>query len=376
MEEIVEQIKALKSEVDSTIEAKASEVADAKLKEATKSVEEKIKEVQSHVDNLDVKLKEGVKLYGEKKKEESFEQMMKSAIKENAESIANVAKGRSFNFQTKAAADMTLANLTGDEQRTYAPSIVAKPNRKLHLADLIQTINIDGGTYTFPKETTSDGSISVQTEGSSKSQIDYDYEMKDVTTDFLAGYAIYSKKMANNIPFLETFLPTQLRRDYLNAEDTRFNTILETTGNHTDSTQVITSNNKVQMLINELAALEGSEYEANGILIKPSDFYDILITEKSTGAGYGLPGIVSIENGEMTINGVPVYKANFLSANKYFVGDWNYVKKISTEGLSVDFSESDGDNFRKNNITARVEAQVGLAVERNEAIIFGDFTAT
>ena len=55
---------------------------------------------------------------------------------------------------------------------------------------------------------------------------------------------------------------------------------------------------------------------------------------------------------------------------------YNYHAPLLTEGLSVDFSDSDEDNFRKNNITARVEAQVGLAIERTDALRLGDFTNT
>ena len=43
---------------------------------------------------------------------------------------------------------------------------------------------------------------------------------------------------------------------------------------------------------------------------------------------------------------------------------------------NINFSDSDEDNFRKNNITARVEAQVGLAIERTDALRLGDFTNT
>jgi hypothetical protein len=78
----------------------------------------------------------------------------------------------------------------------------------------------------------------------------------------------------------------------------------------------------------------------------------------------------------MRINGMPVYKANWVDANKYYVGDWSRIKKIVTEGLSIAFSEHDEDNFRRNNISSRVEAQVGLAIERTDALIYGDFTAT
>ena len=78
----------------------------------------------------------------------------------------------------------------------------------------------------------------------------------------------------------------------------------------------------------------------------------------------------------MFINGIPVYKATWLAANKYYVGDWTRLKKVVTEGLSLEFSNENKDNFEKNNVTARIEAQIALAYERDTAIILGDFTAT
>ena len=111
---------------------------------------------------------------------------------------------------------MTLGNnLTGDQIRIYGDEVAIVPSPKLNVADLVGTINIDGGTYTFPRESGSEGAIGIQTEGNDKSQIDYDITMVDVNTDFIAGFAVYSKKMANNLPFLESFLPEALRRDCL-----------------------------------------------------------------------------------------------------------------------------------------------------------------
>jgi HK97 family phage major capsid protein len=252
--------------------------------------------------------------------------------------------------------------------------VAAKPGQLLNVADLIGSIPISGGTYTFPRESGGEGTIGTQTEGSDKAQVDFDLTMVDVNTDFIAGFCVYSKKMANNLPFLESFLPNALRRDYWIAENTAFDAVLA--AGVTASSQVITSKNKVEMLINEVATLEAANFQPNAIVMQPSDFYDILKTEKSTGAGYGLPPYVSYENGQMRINGMPVYKANWVDANKYYVGDWSRVKKVVTEGLSISFSEHDEDNFRRNNISSRVEAQVGLAIERTDALIYGDFTAT
>jgi hypothetical protein len=73
-----------------------------------------------------------------------------------------------------------------------------------------------------------------------------------------------------------------------------------------------------------------------------------------------LPQVVTFEGGQLRINGIQ-FVSTWVAANRYYVGDWSRVNKIITEGLSLEFSEQEGTNFVKNNITARIEAQVALA---------------
>lgn len=348
----------LKSQFDNELKAVKSELET--------KFQAELKVVQDQADKLDMKLQGQAPA-------DAKEDMLVKSIKDNFESISAVRKGNAF--QTKAVGNMTLSgNLTGAQPKDYNFDVVMIPGQAVNVADLVGTVNISGGTYTFPREGAGEGSIAAQTEGSAKSQRDYDFTMVDVNTDFIAGYTRYSKKMANNLPFLTSFLPNALRRDYAIAENSAFNTVLASAA--TASTEVITGQNKVEMLIAEIAKQQNSNYQVNGIVIRPSDYWDILITEKSTGAGYGLPGVVTVEGGQLRINGIPVYQATWLAANKYFVGDWSRVNKIVTEGLSLEFSETEGSNFVNNNITARIEAQVALAVEQPAALVYGDFTAT
>lgn len=357
-----------KQEVKSAIEAfetKNKEALELAVKSVKDEMQVKLDAIQAHADALDVKLQE-------KSKKEVTVDAVKSAITDNFESIGNVRKGNAI--QLKVVGDMTLgASLTGNQPRTYNFDVVSAPAPLVNVADLTSSVQISGGTYTFVRVAKGEGSISAQTEGSSKTQIDYDYTMVDVNTDFIAGFARYSKKMANNLPFLESSLPVELRRDYSVAENAAFNTVLA--AGATASAQIITGKNKIEMLINEIATLEGSNFAANAIVVKPADWYDILKTEKSAGAGYGLPGVVTFEGGTLRVNGIPVLKATWLAANKYFVGDWSRVKKVVTQGLGLEFSETEGTNFVKNEITARIEAQVALAIEQPAALIYGDFTA-
>ena len=379
-EDMASKSKEEISNAISGLETKMTDIMAETHKKSEEAIAEqkaKAEELQKAMDSLAAKM--NAKKDNSRNERVSLESDIKRLIDENLEGKADgvmdmSVKGKKFGMNVKAVADMTLTNnLTGDQPRDYDLSVKMVPGRALHFGDLVETISIAGGTYTFPRETGGEGSIAAQTEGSDKSQKDYDLTMVDVTTDFLAGFAVYSRKMANNLPFLETFLPNALRRDYMNAEDGKFNTIL--TAGATASTQIITGQNKVEMLLQELATLEAANEVANGIVMKPADWYDIMITEKSTGAGYGLPGIVTFDGGVLRLNGIPVFKANWMADDAYYVGDWSVVKKILTEGLSLAFSDSDASNFRQNKITARIEEQNGLAIHRPAGIILGDFTA-
>jgi HK97 family phage major capsid protein len=376
--EIKAALEGIKAQVETktaeqSVEVKSLiEALEAKMKsennETVEALKADLKAIQSHADLLDVKLQEKT---AEAKSEGYFDVMTKT-LNENFNDIKEVRSGKSV--QVKAVGDMTLSgNLTGAQPKDYNFNTVMIPGQLVNVADLVGSVNISGGTYTFPREGAGEGSIATQTEGSSKSQRDYDFTMVDVNTDFIAGFTRYSKKMANNLPFLTSFIPSALRRDYFFAENSIFNTALAAAA--TASTQVITDKNKIEMLINEVATLENINFAVNGIVVRPSDFYDIMKTSKSSSSGYGLPGIVTYDGGVLRINGIAVYKATWLAANKYFVGDWSRVNKVVTQGLSLEFSEQEGTNFVKNNITARIESQTALAVEQPAAIIYGDFTA-
>lgn len=372
--EFKEQLDALglelkgqsKVEVKSAIEAfetKNKEAIELAVKSVQDEMQTKLDAIQKHADSLDVKLQ------AKAKKETQSPDTLKNLITDNAEAIGQVRKGKEV--QVKAVANMTLgASLTGDQPRDYSFDVAMFPSQKVNVSDLVGNVAISGGTYTFPRETGSEGAIGTPAEGAAKGQVDYDLSMIDVNTDFIAGFARYSKKMKNNLPFLESFLPRALRRDYAKKENADFYAVIAAAA--TASTTLV--GNKIERLIFNIGALETLNHEVNAIAVTTADWWDIQITEKSAGAGYGLPGVVTYENGVLRINGIALVKANWMAANKYIVGDWSRINKVTTEGLSLDFSDVEGTNFIANNITARVEAQVGLAVEQPDALVFGDFT--
>ena len=130
----------------------------AELKAVTDALEVKfaadLKVVQDHADLLDVKLQE------KGATTQNVDTLVKS-IKDNFEGISNVRKGNAV--QVKAVGNMTLpVNLTGDAPRDYNLNVVLVPGQALNVSDLVGSVNIEGGTYTYPRETGGEGSISTQ----------------------------------------------------------------------------------------------------------------------------------------------------------------------------------------------------------------------
>jgi hypothetical protein len=339
---------------------------EAELKTATDALEAKfsaeLKAVQDHADKLDVKLQE-------KAVETKDVDFLAKAINDNIDAIKVVSKDKAF--QTKAVANMSTANLTGTKPHNYNFDVVTLPSQMVNIEDLAGTVVADTGNYTYTRETgAGEGSISAQTEGSSKSQRDYDFTAYDVATDFIAGFTRYSKKMRNNLTYIVNTIPSLLRRDYYKAENAAFQTVLAAAA--TASTEIITGKTKAEMLINEIGKLQDADYDGtNLIVVKPTDYLSILKTAKDD-----LATAVTYEGGVLRVAGVQVLKASsWLPANKYYVADWSRVNKVVTEGLSLEFSETEGTNFVTNSITARIEAQVALAVEQPLAVVYGDFTA-
>lgn len=361
------EVKSALDTFETKLTSEIKSTFDNELKSVKEALEAKfatdLKAVQDHADKLDLKLQEK----GTTTENVDF---LAKAISDNIDSIKEVQKGKAF--QTKAVANMTTANLSGTKPRNISFDIVTLPAQMVNIEDLAGTVVADTGNYTFTRETGAEGSISAPgSEGGAKSQKDYDFTAIDVATDFIAGFTRYSKKMRNNLTYIVNTIPSLLRRDYYKAENAAFQTILAAAA--TASTEVITGNTKAEMLINEIGKLQDNDYDGtNLIVVKPTDYLSILKTAKMD-----LASAVTYENGVLRVAGVQVLKASsWLPANKYYVGDWSRVNKVVTEGLSLEFSEVEGSNFVNNNITARIEAQVALAVEQPAAVIYGDFTAT
>lgn len=365
--EIKNALEGIKTQVETKANEQSLEVKSlidavkAENELAINAVKAELKTTQDHADALDIKLQA-------RSVENDEKDVLKKTIEEGIDKIKSIKTGQSYG--TKVVGDMTLANVSGSVPKTFNLDIVKLPSQMVNIEDLAGSVSADNGIYVFTRELAGEGSIGANAEGAVKNQRDYDFVAIDVATNFIAGFTRYSKKMRNNLSYIVNSIPMLLRRDYYKAENAAFQSILA--GSATLSTEVITGKTKAEMLINEIGKLQDADYEGtNLIVVKPTDYLSILKTAKND-----LATAVTYEGGILRVAGVQVLKgSSWLPANRYYVADWSRVNKVITEGLSLEFSETEGTNFVTNNITARIEAQVTLAVEQPAAVIYGNFIA-
>lgn len=333
---------------------------------------------------------------GEEPKRKSFNEVLKSAIEEHNDDLEKMARkdsGRKKNLsiQLKAVGDITTGNVTGGTAwgNVIRPGIIEAPKRKVHIRQLVPTGSIGPGTeFVFMRDNGGEGAPAPHVEGTTKSQLDLDLVESSVKIETLAGFATITRKAMNNIPGMISFLQSRLPELLLREEDRQLLTgngvspnikgIL-TAGNFTASTS--TADVLIEQIIDSLGQLEDEEErEATGILLRPREYYNFF-KNKAAGSGeYDLPKNVTFVNGVLYISGIPVFASTAMNKdfagadmNKFIVGDWDMgAQLLFQEDMRLEISEHDGDNFKQNKYTFRIEETVAFPVYGDNYFIAGD----
>jgi ribosomal protein L9 len=266
MDELKNIETAVKSATESVEKMKAANeaaIADVKndvaeVKAAVVTMDEASKKNQAALDQL-IAEKSAKKVDNKNK---SFGAAYNEAIAEAFEAKQAELKEFQKNKNAKLTIDlksvgtMTLGdNLSGDGVANYNQRQGLVPAQKINMRDLIPTAVSPTGLYVTYRETGTEGSIGVQSEGIAKSQIDYDLTEVKVVSDYIAGFARFSKQMMFQLPFLQNTLQRMLLRDFYKKENaTFFSTVsLAATGSTTTSATV-DAEQLVDWIANQLAA--------------------------------------------------------------------------------------------------------------------------
>jgi len=404
--DLLKELNEIKTGLEATMETKADARFDEKIKAVNQAIED-LKSVKPEVtaaelkaikDDLAAVIRQAdmidinVKRQGKQAPQEakSFDQQLKEALEKHTDDIEKMARkdnGRKdFVIELKAVGDVSVANYTGGTRGLTAirSGIIVAPNRKTHLRDILPTGNLGPGTeYVFMRENgPGEGAIAPVAEGALKPQIDLDLVEASVKIETIAGWMRVTRKAMNNIPGFISFIQNKLPEKLLNVEDAQ---ILSGDGVSPNLKGILTAGNftaatgagtiDIEQLVQAISQLEELEREATGIVVRPSDYYNLLLN-KAVGSGeYNLPAIITVDaSGTLRVLGIPVVHTTAMTVDKFIVGDFRQgAQLLIQEGMKLEFFEQDGTNVRENKVTIRIEETVALPVFGTDYFIYGDF---
>ena len=375
-EEIKSSLEALKlnfeqksAGLDAAIEKKANELFETfKGNTATE-----VKALEQRIDALSAELK--AKNANKVVEVKTFETEFAKAIEEKTAELKDLGFGTSkLTLELKDVSLQTNNTLTGQANGAGGAIInqlgsVILPSQKVNFTDLIATVNGTQDTIRLWRETAEANTIARISKGAQKPEQELSVVPVDFTASYVAGIYKFEKSMMRNLPWMQQRLPEMLRRNFNKTINASFYSALYTAA----TAATTTATNKIVRLVEAIAQAENSDFDINGIILNPTDFASISVNATTAGE-FTLPGTVVFSGGRLTINGVPVFKATWVTVDQFILGDWTQAYKYTTDSLKVQYFDQDVDNVQKNAITTRIEESNVLVIEQPLAFIKGVLT--
>jgi hypothetical protein len=341
--------------------------AEAQIKEVAAQVNVVKDELQKQIDGQLAAQKKAAK-----KEVKHLDEVILEKLDGNFDAMEKSLKNNGkFRMDLSDVKTMTLSgNLTGDSVATYAPNPAIQPSQSLNFRDLIPTVRSETGLYVYYRENSGlTNNIAAQTEGSNKGENDYSLTEVKVVNDYIAGFSTFSKQMLKSLPFMTQTLPRMLTRDFYKKENSIFFSTVSTAA--TGSTTTAETNDLLQ-LVDYIANQKNANFVASYALVSELQMARLLKATIAAGYYAGAGSVIVNPNGGITIWGVPVIAASWVTDDKVLIFDSAYLERVEVEGLAIEFSYENGENFQKNLVTARIECYEDINLMLTTSSIFAD----
>ncbi len=254
---------------------------------------------------------------------------------------------------------------------------------------LLPSTTTSSNAIEFTKEASFTNSAAEAAEGSAKAESALTWSLVNMPVSTVAHWIKISKQLAADAPALAAYVNTRMRYGVNQKVDTQlvvgdgtapnisgtYDTGNFTAHGYTNAalTAISATFKKLVLIRKIMADLYVAGYPADAIVMNPADWATIEIELMTTAAGQTLYSVS--EGGMPRLFGVPVIQAIGMAADTLQVGRFSEAYMVyNREGVVVEMSDSDSDNFTKNLITLRAERRLALATEKPAAVRGGDLT--
>lgn len=356
------QEMATKSEIDQSVAPVSAEIVE--LKAANDELKSRLREVEAKSASGFVPAKAQVKSLGEKFTE--------------SDNFKAMAEGKSRNAQVEIKA---ATNATGETYSQRLAGVVGKPVESLTLLDIISTANATSNAVDYVQELLiTDGAAPRADELSAYGESDYTFETKSMPISDVGHFTKMSKNlMADNgsvASFINGKMPYQVARKVQNQ-------IVSGTGasgqlkglTHVDNHTVFTPEAGKTVFENirlAIAQMEAADLAPSFVILHPEDAAELDLAKGSD--GHFIAADARAVNPDVAW-GVRVIKSKAVGKGKFILVDSSQIRLWVREGMSVETSNSDADDFQKGLVTVLATQRCALTVENKSGVFYGDLVA-
>lgn len=266
------------------------------------------------------------------------------------------------------------------------PGVVSGAFQMLTMESLFPDVPTGSNAIEFTKENVFTNNAAEAAEGASKGESSLTFTLVNMPVSTVAHWIKISRQLAADHAALAAYIDLRMRYGVNRKVETQLvsgdgtapniSGILDT-GNftaHGYADANLGSTLKKLVLIRKIMGdLWSAGYPADAIVLNPADWAQIEIDIFT--ANTNMIAFKYDEGGRPILFGVPVVQSVGMTADNVAVGAFGSAATLyNREGVVVEMSDSDSDNFTKNLITLRAERRLALATERPAAIRAGDLT--
>lgn len=399
------ELKAALTEVESKMGTKAAEQIEGHLKAAEAKLEAKyateigeLKQFKTKAEAdaaanqkaLDELIAKGQR--HEVKADTTVSGALGKAMEEKKDALANYTKNRqAISFELKAVGNIGAnSNISVSGTPAFQPGgALFEPGRKpyevSHIRDIVSVRNLPAGMDAYViRDGGGEGAPTSVAAGAAKPQSDRDWVKTIVPITKIAHYYKVPEEYLMDIPWMQSEISGVGVEELMYLEDTKFLTNsaggeflgLNQTFNSTAfsapaslSGSIFDANN-YDALVAAWTQLRVLKSNATGVLLNPIDYAAMILTKDTNGMYvFGAPN-QSIPN----LFGAPIIPHTTVTSDKYFLGDFTKLVVGQRAGLSVRFYDQNEDDAIKNLVTVVIEERITFAADRNDRVIYGDFS--
>ncbi len=268
-------------------------------------------------------------------------------------------------YEMRAATDVHMAPQVIEYDRT---AIV--PPLSTNVLDLFTREVIEGNAITYFVQGAMEGAPAITAEGAVKPQVHFPNEPKTVSLKKIAGIVKESDELIDDARWLASIINGRLLNELNRVrQSTVIADLLGTSGLGTATAAADAAAIADAIDLAMMTVIEDTGFDADGIIMTPA-LWHVLNVGKNTGQDYYGDGYFRAPMAR-SLWGIPVAVNPAMTENHIVVGSFKGCASLvgKAEGVTVESTNTDTDDFQRNLMTLRAECREVICVRQPSGFI-------